>query len=103
MELKDLSFVPYSDTGADEIEIIKEHDNFIKSKKYNEATTLLESEQLNKGVRASILNSIQNKIRQLQLYLLNEFVADQDTYYSDTEPSAEFMDEHGYKFWSKPY
>ena len=103
MELSELTFVPHSDVGANEIDIVNQHKNLINSGNYSDATALLNNENFEKGVRASLLNSIQNKIRKLQLYLLNEYLSEKDTYYSDEEPSLEFMKENGYKFWSKPW
>ena len=103
MELSELNFTPHSDVGANEIDIVNQHKNLIDSGNYSDATTLLNNENFEKGVRASLLNSIQNKIRKLQLYLLNEYFSEKDTYYSDEEPSLEFMKENGYKFWSKPW
>ena len=103
MEIRDLYFTPHSDTGANDLDIIERHNDLIENGQYDEAVTLLDAEAFEKGVRASLLNSIQNKIRQLQLYLLNEFNPDKETYYSDTEPDTTFMDANGYKFWAKPY
>lgn len=103
MEINELYFTPHSDTGVDEINIINQHKNLIQNEKYEEATTLLNNSDFEKGVRASLLNSIQNKIRKLQLFFLNEFSANKYVYYSDEEPSAEFMEENGYLIWRKPY
>lgn len=103
MELNDLKFTPHSDIGAKEIDIIKQQEQLIQNGNYSDATTLLDNENVDKGVRASFLNSIQNKVRNLQLYMLNEAEQKQDTYYSDTEPSMDFMDENEYLFWSQPF
>lgn len=103
MELKDFSFIPHSDVGANEIDIVNQHKNLINQGQYSDATTLLDNENFEKGVRASLLNSIQNKIRKLQLYLLNEFVADEFEYFSDTEPDTTFMEENGYTHWIQPW
>ena len=103
MKEKDIIFEPRNDMGADDIEIVTQHNNLIKSGNYSDATTLLNNNNYQKGFRASLFNSIQNKIRTLQEYLLNEFAADEDSYYSYDEPDAEFMEENGYKFWIKPY
>lgn len=103
MELKDIVFEPHNDMSAEDIEIVTQHKNLIDSGNYSDATTLLDDNNYQKGFRASLFNSIQNKIRTLQEYLLNEFVADEDSYYSYDEPDAEFMEENGYKFWIKPY
>lgn len=103
MELSELRFVPHSDVGANEIDIVNRHKNLINEGKFSDATTLLNNENFGKGVRASLLNSIQNKIRKLQLYLLNEFVSDEFEYFSDTEPDAAFMEENGYTHWIQPW
>lgn len=103
MELKDMIFTPHNDMSAEDTDIVTQHKNLIDSGNYSDATTLLDDNNYQKGFRASLFNSIQNKIRTLQEYLLNEFVADEDSYYSYDEPDAEFMEENGYKFWIKPY
>ena len=103
MEINDLNFIPHSDSGADEIEVIEQHDNLIKSENFDEATSLLDNENFEKGVRASLLNSIQNKIRKLQLYLLNEFVAEKYEYFALEEPDITFMQENGYTHWIQPW
>ena len=103
MELKDMIFTPHNDMGAEDTDIVTQHKNLIDSGNYSDATTLLDDNNYQKGFRASLFNSIQNKIHILQEYLLNEFVADEDSYYSYDEPDAEFMEENGYKFWIKPY
>ncbi len=103
MDKSELYFKPHSDAGGDEIDVINQHKKLVDNGQFEEATALLETEQFDKGVRASLLNSIQNKIRKLQLYLLNEFSPNQNVYYSDEEPTLEFMEENGYTIWSKPW
>lgn len=103
MELKDVIFTPHNDMGAEDADIVTQHKNLIDSGNYSDATTLLNDNNYQKGFRASLFNSIQNKVRTLQAYLLNKFVADEDSYYSYDEPDAGFMEENGYKFWIKPY
>ena len=103
MELKDIVFSPHNDMSNEDTEIVTKHKNLIDSGNYSDATTLLDDNNYQKGFRASLFNSIQNKIRTLQEYLLNEFAADEDSYYSYDEPDAEFMEANGYKFWIKPY
>ena len=68
---------------------------------YGDAKTIVEN--YDKGFNASLFNAIQNKIRTVQLYLLNKLAAEPEEYYSDTEPDAEFMRENGYLFWTKPF
>ena len=101
MNIDELYFVPHSDAGIDELELIEEHNNLINNKQYEEAVTLLEENQSTKGMTASLLNLIQNKIRSLQLFLLNEFVASPIEYFSDTEPTAEEMGDK--IIWIKPW
>lgn len=103
MEERDFIFVPHSDVGTFEIDVVNQHDNLINEGSYNDATALLETESFNRGVRASFLNSMQDKLRKLQLYFLNEFVAEKDEYFSDTEPDTEFMQQNGYTHWLKPW
>lgn len=103
MELKDIVFEPHNDMSADNIEIVTQHENLIKTEKYSDAITLLDNEDYQEGFRASLFNYTQNKIHKLQEYLLNTFVAESDTYYSYEEPSEDFMKENGYLYWCKPY
>ena len=87
--------------SAENTDIVTQHKNLIDSGNYSDATTLLNDNNYQKGFRASLFNSIQNKIHTLQEYLLNEFVANDDEFYSYDEPTAEQMD--GKTFWIKPY
>lgn len=103
MELKDVVFSPHNDMSAEDIEIVNRHKNLINTGNYSDATTLLDSNDYQKGFRASLFNSIQNKIRSVQEYLLNSFVANDEEYYSYTEPTIEFMEENNYKWWIQPY
>lgn len=99
----DLRFEPKSEMTIEDTEIVNQHKNLIKNKKFSDATTLLDNANYQKGFRASLFNNIQNKIRMIQIYLLNKFVASREEYYSFDEPNADFMDEHGFKFWIKPF
>lgn len=101
MELKDMIFSPHNDMSAEDTEMVTQHKNLIDAGNYSDATTLLDNNDYQKGFRASLFNSIQNKIRSVQEYLLNEFVADDDTYYSFTEPTNEQM--NGKTWWIQPY
>ena len=101
MELKDMIFSPHNDMSNEDTDIVTQHKNLIDSGNYSDATTLLNDNDYQKGFRASLFNSIQNKIRTLQEYLLNEFAANEDEFYSYDEPTAEQMD--GKTFWIKPY
>ena len=101
MEEKDIVFEPRNDMSADDMGIVTQHNNLIKSGNYSDATALLDNNNYQSGFRASLFNSIQNKTHKLQEYLLNEFAADEDEFYSYDEPTAEQMD--GKTFWIKPY
>ena len=103
MELKDMIFTPHNDMGAEDTDIVTQHKNLIDSGNYSDATTLLNNNNYQKGFRASLFNSIQNRLRSVQEYLLNQFVADDDEYYSYEEPTAEFMEENNYIWWIQPY
>lgn len=103
MEKKDIAFTPHSDVGAFDLEILNEHKTLVLDGNYSDATNLLELESFQKGVRASLLNSIQDKLRELQLYFLNTYVAEKDEYFSDTEPDTSFMEQNGYTHWIKPW
>lgn len=103
MELNDITFSPHNDMSAEDIKIVTQHSNFISRKKFNAAAALLNSCNYTKGFRAALFNNIQNKIHDLEVYLLNEFAAAKDEYYSVNEPNEEFMQEHGYNFWIQPY
>lgn len=101
MKLKDIIFEPHNDMSADDIELINQHSKLIKQNKYNDATALLNDNKYEKGFRASLFNSIQNKIRALEVYLLNEFIADTDEFYSFIEPTEEQMKNKS--FWIQIY
>lgn len=103
MDQTELKFEPHSDAGIEQINTITKHKNLINNNKLSDATALLNDEDYQLGVRASLLNNIQDKVRKLQLYFLNEYVADDDEYFSDTEPDVEFMNENGYQHWIKPW
>ncbi|MGN0432810.1 MAG: hypothetical protein ACI4EQ_10695 [Lachnospiraceae bacterium] len=101
MELNDILFTPHSDAGIADEDTLTQHKNFIENGEFTNASALLDDSGFSKGCRASFFNSLQNKIRRLQLYLLNEFVASSDEFYSDTEPTEEEM--NGKTIWIKPW
>lgn len=101
MEINDILFTPHSDAGISDNAVQTQHKNFIENGEFSKASALLENASFSKGFRASFLNSLQNKIRKLQLYLLNEFVASSDEFYSDTEPTEEEM--NGKTIWVQPW
>lgn len=103
MEIRDFSLVPHSDVGASQIDTVKQHKNLIQNNKYSDATALLDNSNVNRGARASLFNLLQEKIKKLQLYFLNEYVAKKEEYFATDEPDSEFMSENGYLFWMKVY
>ena len=78
MELKDIVFSPHNDMSNEDTDIVTQHKNLIDSGNYSDATTLLNDNVYQQGCRASLFNSIQNKIRSVKEYLLNSFVANVD-------------------------
>lgn len=101
MELTDITFVPHNDTGANDKSIMQEHNRLINQHKYQDATTLLDNYDFQKGLRASVFNYLESKLNKLAVFLLNKFVASKDEYYSLTEPTEEEM---GSKlFWIQIY
>ena len=71
MELRDFTFTPHNDMDIDDINVIAQHKNLISQGNYGDAGTLASNN--GKGFIASLFNGIQNKIRTIQLYLLNEY------------------------------
>lgn len=100
MELQDIVFTPHNDAGADEIGIINKHNNLIKQENFSDATALLDNNDFSKGFRASLFKSIEKKIQNVQVYLLNK-TAEPDELYSIDEPTEIQME--GKTFWIQPY
>lgn len=96
MNYQDIIFEPLSDIGAEATDLINEHENLINNNQFSDASTLLES--TTKGFKASLFNLIQERLRALEVYLLNTFVADETEYYSYNEPNVDEMPE-GAKFF----
>lgn len=99
MTLDDLTFTPCSDMEIEDVPIVNEHNNLIKENKFSDANTLLKTTQYKKGIIASLFNCMEEKIRNIQVYLLNKQAAP-DELYSYTEPTPEQME--GKLFWIKP-
>jgi len=99
MNRKDISFVPHSDMETHEVSTVKQHKNLILQNRFQEAVSLLDNSGHKKGFRAAIFNAIQNKLREIQIFLLNK-TAEPNEYYSLTEPSEEEM--QGKTFWIQP-
>lgn len=101
MNISNFAFRPHNDMDADKGTVVIQHNNIIRKRKYSDSTAFLNENNYQDGFRASIFNSIQNKIRNFQIYLLNKFNAEPDELYSLTEPTQEQM--QGKKFWIQPY
>ncbi len=99
MKQKDISFVPHSDMDIHDADVVEQHQNLIARNRFSEAASLLDNASHKKGFRATIFNTIQNKLREIQIYLLNKTAAPNE-YYSLTEPSDEEME--GKTFWMQP-
>ena len=99
MTQKNISFVPHSDMDIQDAPLVEQHKNLIARNKLSEASSLLDNAGYNKGFRAAICNAIQNKLREIQIYLLNKSAAANE-YYSITEPTDKEME--GKTFWLQP-
>lgn len=98
-----INFEPHSDISISNQETIAEHTKYIKQNMYEQAKTVVDEDagMNGKGIRASIFNIIDQKIQELQIYLLNKKAAPYE-YYSLTEPDKKWMEDNGYKFWIQP-
>lgn len=84
-------FIFFQDNSLDNIDIIKTYDNLIAQGKYNEANTYINQQEGIYGYFADFFNAIENRIFNVQSYLLtktkiNPFV------FSDEEPSSVTQD-----------
>lgn len=89
MKYEDILFEPLSDIGVNEKEELETHNKKINNGNYNDAASV--TEITGKGFTASLFNSIRNKIRVIELMILNEFVADEGEYFSYNAPNEEEM------------
>ena len=98
-----VNFELHSDIAISNEETITSHESYIQQNLYLEAKTVVDNDTTmnNKGFRASMFNIINQKIQELQIYLLNK-KAQPYEYYSLTEPTIEFMEQNGYTMWIKP-
>ena len=101
MNINDIGFKPNNDMMNDDASTVAHHNKLMKWRKYGDATTLLNAQKYDKGFRASLFNRIQNKIREVELYFLNEYLAHEDEFFSFSEPTAEQM--KGKLFWIQLY
>lgn len=91
MEYTDIIFEPLSDTGVNELDLINEHNELLKNNKMSEASNLISG--TDKGFKASLFDYIQERLRALEVFILNSFVAEDGEYYSYNEPNTEEMPE----------
>ncbi len=101
MELSDIVFSPHNDMSTEDIGIVKEHDSLIKQKQHANAAVLLKNNGYSKGFRASLFQALESRLNDLGVFLLNEFAANADEYYSTSEPTDEQMADK--KFWIQIY
>ena len=102
MTESDYKFVPVSDACISEMTIVEQHNNLIKAGKFSDAARLLENKDVQFGFRASLFNTLRNRMMAIATHLLN-VTAEPDEYYSLTEPDAEFMQANGKKYWIQPF
>ena len=74
-----------------DVNTVEQHKNLIARNRFSEAASLLDNTSRQKGFRAAIFNTLQNKLREIQLYLLNKTAAPNE-YDSFTEPTDEEME-----------
>lgn len=91
---------PISDTSISDKKMIEEHNRKLNTYHYSDAVKYLDDNHFHQGFRSSVFNSLETKIRKLQVYLLNQYVAASDEFYSIEEPSKEQM--QGKAFWVQP-
>ena len=98
-----INFELHNDILISNEETIKSHTNYAKQHLYAMAKSVVDSDpDMNgKGFRASIFNTINQKIQELQIYLLNKNAAPYE-YYSLTEPDKTWMEKNGYLYWIQP-
>ncbi len=101
MTKTEISFVPHSDMELEDVSVVLAHKNLIGNNHLGEATALLEQENYQKGYRAALFRSIEQKLQTIQLHLLNKGLKEIEEYISDTEPTSEEIGERA--FWVSPY
>ena len=97
MTINDLIFSPMSDIGVNDETIVKEHDELIDSGNYTRATNYLNSENYDKGARASFFNGLIDKTVALSNQLINNPTL-VDEIYGSEEPINEEIN-----WWFQPY
>lgn len=91
MNYNDINFTPYSDSGVDEKSAIDTHTELIKNNNLNDAASV--ATKTGKGFTASFFNGFRGRIRALEVFLLNSFIAEPGEYYSYNDPNEEEMPE----------
>lgn len=84
MNINDIKFEPFSDTGINELEKIEAHKVHIKNEEYEDAATI--AINTGKGFTASFLNSVQNKIQKFGTTFLNDFSTEELEYVTSKDP-----------------
>lgn len=100
MDEEKLKFVPLSDTTASEMPRVKQHEELIYEGKYSDAVKLLDDNNHQSGFRASLFNTIIERLEILSEYL-PDVKPESEEYDSDEEPESTSM--NGKKFWIQPY
>ena len=62
-----------------DVNTVEQHKNLIARNRFSEAASLLDNTSRQKGFRAAIFNTLQNKLREIQIYLLNKTAAPTNT------------------------
>ena len=98
-----INFELHSDIAMSDEETVSVHTEYINQNMYEEAKNVVDNnaEMSTKGIRASIFKKLEEKLQELQIYLLNKKATPYE-YYSLTEPTMEFMKEGGFLYWIKP-
>lgn len=99
MTINDLRFEPHGDMELDDLETVNNYTNLISKKCYDDAQDVLINEKYKKGYTATFFNYLQDKLRQIQMIVLNKTAAP-DEFYSAKEPTEDQM--AGKTFWIQP-
>ncbi len=86
MTTNDIRFIPHSDMSIDGQAIVNQHQNLIKNNEFGDAITLLNNKNYKEGFRASLFNTMQDKVRMILEYLLTKNEETQEEIISKTEP-----------------
>lgn len=100
LNYNDYIFTPKGDVTINDKSLAYQHKTLINNNRFSDATELLDDNNFTGGYRASFFNKLNEKIRSLQIYILNK-LASPDELYSLTEPTSDEME--GKTFWIQPY